>query len=184
MTQRELRQDLFRTLCARQQASATRGFLFARRTDESTARALGRRFLAALCLTFGVASAHAADIAIEMLDTSKDGPLSFEPVFVKAQIGDTLVFSPSSKGHTTESLLVPAGAKPWKSGYDRETRVTLEQEGVYLYTCEAHRRMGMVGVVQVGKPVNLEAAKAAAAAAGAQFVMNKDRFAKALAQVR
>ena len=140
--------------------------------------------LAALCFTFGAAGAHAADIVIRMVDTSKNGPLTFDPLFVKASVGDTLVFSPSNKGHSTESLLVPDGAKPWKSGYDQETRIPVEKEGVYLYACEAHRRMGMVGVVQVGQPVNLDAAKKAAAAASAQFVMNKDRFATALSQVR
>lgn len=41
----------------------------------------------------------------------------------------------------------------------------------------------MVGVAQVGQPVNLDAAKKAATAESAQFVMNKDRFATALAQV-
>jgi pseudoazurin len=119
-----------------------------------------------------------------MVDTSKDGPLAFDPLFVTAKVGDTLVFTPESKGHTTQSLLVPEGAKPWKNGYDSLTRITLEKEGIYLYGCEAHLRMGMVGVVQVGQPVNLDAAKKAAAATGAQFVMNKDRFVNALARVR
>ena len=52
-----------------------------------------------------------------------------------------------------------------------------------LYGCEAHLRMGMVGVVQVGQALNLDAAKKAAAAASVQFVMNKGRFDSALAQV-
>jgi len=140
--------------------------------------------VAALCLTFGCAASRAAEIVIRMVDTSKEGPLTFEPIFVKANVGDTLVFTPESKGHTTQSLLVPEGAKPWKSGYDSLTRITVEKEGIYLYGCEAHLRMGMVGVVQVGQALNLDAAKKAAAAAATRFVMNKDRFATALAQVR
>jgi pseudoazurin len=139
---------------------------------------------AVLCLTFGSAVSRADDIVIRMVDTAKDGPLTFDPIFVTAKIGDTLVFTPESKGHTTQSLLVPEGAKPWKSGYDKATRIIVEKEGIYLYGCEAHLRMGMVGVVQVGQPVNLEAARKTAAAAGAQFVMNKDRFVTALARVR
>ena len=154
-----------------------------RRTAGWLARAWSVSAVLTLCGALSVTGAHAADIAIHMLDTSTNGPLAFDPPFVKATVGDTLVFTPSSKGHTTESLLVPDGATPWKSGYDQETRVTVDKEGVYLYGCEAHLRMGMVGVVQVGQPLNLEAAEKAAAAASVQFVMNKDRFATALAQV-
>ena len=44
--------------------------------------------------------------------------------------------------------------------------------------------MGMVGVVQVGKAVNLEEAKKKAAEASATMVMNKDRFTKALEQAK
>ena len=141
------------------------------------------RVLALLCM-LGAGGAHAEEITVRMLDVSADGPLAFDPGFVKAAVGDTLVFSPSSKGHTTESLLVPDGAKPWKSGYDSETRITFEKEGVYLYGCEAHLRMGMVGVVQVGQPVNLDAAKAFAKAESAHFVMNRDRLMRELARVR
>jgi pseudoazurin len=138
----------------------------------------------ALWLTFGSAGTHAADIVIRMVDMSKDGPLTYDPIFVTANVGDTLVFTPQSKGHTTQSLLVPEGTKPWKGDYDTSMRIAVEKEGIYLYGCQAHLRMGMVGVVQVGRAENLGAATKAAAEASAQFVMNKDRFATALAQVR
>lgn len=178
-----VQQVSLRPLCAAQRRWAARAISVCRRPRGRPTRVQLVRLLAALCFTLGTAGAHGADIRIRMVDTSKDGPLTFVPIFVKANVGDTLVFSPASKGHTTESLLVPDGAKPWKSGYDKVTRVLVEKEGVYLYGCEAHRRMGMVGVVQVGQPVNLDAAKKAAAAASAQFVMNKNRLATALGQV-
>ena len=44
--------------------------------------------------------------------------------------------------------------------------------------------MGMAGVIQVGKPTNLDAAKAEADKLSKSFVMNKDRLSKALAQVK
>ena len=44
--------------------------------------------------------------------------------------------------------------------------------------------MGMVGVVQVGKAVNLEEARKKAVEESARFIMNKDRFTKALEQVQ
>lgn len=142
-----------------------------------------------LCMAvFAAAAAHAAradEIRIRMLDTGASGPLAFEPGFVRAQVGDTIVFEPApGGGHSTASLLVPAGAHPWSGAPDRATRVTLDAEGVYLYACTAHKAMGMVGVIQVGKPVNWQEAVRAAKAEAAKFVMNKDRFDKELAQIQ
>ena len=183
MSKHVVQRILLRPLCAAQRRWVVRASSVCRRPRGRPTRVLSANLLAALFFTLGAAGAHGADITVRMVDTSKDGPLTFEPIFVKANVGDTLVFTPSSKGHTTESLLVPDGAKPWKSEYDKVVRVVVEKEGIYLYGCEAHRRMGMVGVAQVGQPVNLDAAKKAATAESAQFVMNKDRFATALAQV-
>lgn len=126
--------------------------------------------------------ALAAEHVVKMLNTGKDGAMVFEPAFVKAAVGDTVVFTPTDKAaHNSASLLLPAGAKPWKGAPDTELRVKLEKEGVYLYACEPHKMMGMVGVIQAGKPLNLAEAKAAATKAQAGFALGKDRFDKALA---
>jgi pseudoazurin len=146
---------------------------------------LRRRLCIALVACAALQAAKADEIRIKMLDTAASGPLAFEPGFVKAKVGDTIVFEPMPKGgHSSVSLLVPAGAHAWSGAVDKETRVTLDTEGIYLYACAAHKRMGMVGVIQVGKPVNLEEANSAAAAESAKFVMNKDRFERELAQVK
>ena len=143
------------------------------------------QIFAALSLVLCAASANAADIEIKMLDKSEaGGMLTFEPGFVKANVNDTLVFIPTNKGHNSSSLLVPAKAESWKGPYDKEFRVKLEKEGVYLYVCDSHKPMGMVGVVQIGKAVNLEDAKGKAAEESAKMIMNKDRFTKALEQVK
>ena len=140
---------------------------------------------AVLGLVLCAASVNAADIEITMLDKSgTGGMLTFEPSFVKANINDTLVFVPTNKGHNSSSLLVPENAKTWKGPFDVEFRVKLEKEGVYLYVCDAHKPMGMVGVVQVGNAANLEEARKKAAEESAKMRMNKDRFAKALEQVK
>lgn len=129
--------------------------------------------------------AFAAEHTVKMLNTGPEGPMVFEPAFIKAAVGDTVVFTPTEKGaHNSASLLLPAGAKPWKGTPDAEVRVKLEKEGVYLYACEPHKIMGMVGVLQVGKPVNLAEAKALATKEQATFAMGKDRFDKALKQVK
>ena len=141
--------------------------------------------IAALILAFFTVSAQATDIEIKMLDKSGTGAmLTFEPSFVKANVNDTLVFIPVNKGHNTSSLLVPGKAESWKGPFDKEFRLKLSAEGVYLYVCDAHKPMGMVGVVQVGKAVNLEEAKKKATEESAKMIMNKDRFAKALEQVK
>lgn len=130
-------------------------------------------------------AAVAAEHRVKMLNAGKEGPMVFEPNYVKAEVGDTIIFEPTDKAmHNSASLLLPEGAKPWKSAYDVEIKVTLEKEGVYLYVCEPHHQMGMVGVIQAGKAVNLEAAKAKATQDQATFMMGKDRFDKALAQVK
>ena len=60
----------------------------------------------------------------------------------------------------------------------------IDKEGLYLYVCEPHRTLGMAGVIQAGRPLNLAEAKAVAAKEQAGFAMGKDRFDKALAQVK
>ena len=140
-------------------------------------------FAAAVALV--AQSALAADHTVKMLNTGKDGSMVFEPAFVKVAVGDTVIFTPSEKGaHYSMSLLTPAGAKPWKGLPDVEHKVKIEKEGVYLYVCEPHKVMGMVGVIQAGKPTNLAAAKALAATESKAFALGKDRFDKALALVK
>lgn len=154
-------------------------------TIGNSVRRVAQFLLAGLILALGTQTVLAEDIHIKMLDTSGSGPLAFEPGFVKAQVGDTIIFDPTQKGgHSSVSLLVPPGAQAWTGVADKETRVRLDTAGVYLYACKAHKMMGMVGVIQVGNPVNLEAAKSTATQESSRFVMNKDRFDKELAQIK
>ena len=132
-----------------------------------------------------VDNAQAADVVVKMLNTGKDGPMVFEPAYVKVAVGDTVVFTPTEKGaHYSASLLLPAGAKPWRGTPDVELKVKIENEGVYLYACEPHKAMGMVGVIQAGKPLNLAEAKAMGTKEQATFALGKTRFDTALAQVK
>ncbi|MBS4095496.1 MAG: hypothetical protein KGZ83_01490 [Sulfuricella sp.] len=139
--------------------------------------------LCAGCFSLGGGAANAADIEVKMSDNSSEGPMAFTPSFIKANVGDVLVFTPLNKGHDTASLLVPAGAAAWKGPFDKPFRVKLEKEGVYLFACDSHKSMGMVGVAQVGKPTNLDAAKRKATEESAAIFLNKERFSKALDQV-
>ncbi len=144
-----------------------------------------RALLTVCAVLYGSSCALAADIIVKQLNTGKDGAMVFEPSYVKAAVGDTIIFQAAEKGaHQSVSLLVPAGAKAWTGPMDTDFKVKVEKEGVYLYACTPHKAMGMVGVIQVGKPVNLADAKAAAAKEQAGFAMNKTRFDVALAKVK
>jgi pseudoazurin len=109
-----------------------------------------------------VGSVDAAEIEVKMLNKGEKGAMVFEPDFVKAARGDTIRFVPVDKGHNAETIkgMVPEGAEPFKSKFNEEFAVTLDKEGVYGVKCSPHYGMGMVALIEVGNPVNLEEAKA------------------------
>lgn len=118
-------------------------------------------------LAIGVAlafagTASAAEIEVKMLNKGEKGTMVFEPDFVKAAPGDTIRFVPVDKGHNAETIkgMVPEGAEPFKSKFNEEFAVTLDDEGVYGVKCAPHYGMGMVALIEVGNPVNLDEAKA------------------------
>lgn len=123
------------------------------------------RIIAALFLGAAVAfagTAGAAEFEIKMLNKGEKGAMVFEPSFVKAAPGDTIRFVPTDKGHNAETIkgMLPEGAEPFKSKFNEEFTVTLDKEGVYGIKCTPHYAMGMVALIEVGTPGNLEEAKA------------------------
>lgn len=143
-------------------------------------------FLVALVLALA-GPAGAAEHEVRMLNfvQGEAGPeyMLFEPSFLRVTPGDTVHFVPVDFGHNTVSKVVPAGADPWASELGQPFSVTLEREGVYVYACEPHLAMAMVGVIQVGAPSNLEAAREQAQDLAARAVMNHDRIERYLANV-
>ena len=135
--------------------------------------------LSALC-----AGAFAAEHEIKMLTSGKDGTMVFEPAFLKVAKGDKVKFIKGDMSHNSTALLVPAGAAAWKGKMDEEVSVTLDREGVYIYACDPHKVMAMAGVIQVGKATNLSDARKEADKISGSFVMNKDRLAKLIEQVK
>lgn len=132
------------------------------------------------------ATAYAKEFTVKMVTRAPDGKmLVFDPMFLKANVGDTVVFQPMDMaGHTSVSILVPGGVAPWSGQPNKKVTVKLTKEGVYLVKCLLHGNVGMVGVVQAGKPVNLAQAKAAAAKEESTMILHKDRFEKLLAMVK
>jgi pseudoazurin len=136
--------------------------------------------LAALVVTSG---AHAKDHKVKMLDQGPDGYMVFEPGFLKVSPGDTVHFEPTDAGHNSNAVIVPGGAESWQGGIGEKVSVTMKSEGVYIYQCDPHLRRGMVGVIQVGSPVNLDAAQKKASALERKIIRNGGRLNSYMAEV-
>ncbi|MDD0824975.1 pseudoazurin [Mannheimia sp. AT1] len=104
-------------------------------------------------------TAMAAHHEIKMLDNNAEGGMVFEPGYLKAEVGDTVTFVPTHKGHWVQSRAIPEGAEKFLSKEDEEFTITLTHEGVYVYYCPPHRTMNMSGIIQVGNAVNREEAQ-------------------------
>jgi pseudoazurin len=129
--------------------------------------------------------AVAEEHKIQMLDTDSNGNIMvFDPPYIKINKGDTVTFVATSPGHNIISRLVPAGAENWKGEVSHDISVTLDTEGVYIYECDLHKFLGMVGVIQVGEATNLEEAKKAAAELTAGMAMSAERINNYLSQVK
>jgi pseudoazurin len=124
-----------------------------------------KTFIAALALGTAVAfagAAGAAEFEVKMLNKGEKGSMVFEPDLIVAAPGDTIRFVPTDKGHNVETIkgMLPEGVEAFKSKFNEEFTVTLDTEGVYGVKCTPHYAMGMVALIRVGDPGNLEEAKA------------------------
>ena len=118
--------------------------------------------VAALASILAAGAANAADHEVQLLNKGEKGAMVFQPALVIAAPGDTVTFVPTDKSHNAEIIrdMLPDGAEPFKGKTNEQITVTLDKEGVYGVKCAPHYGMGMVALVVVGKPVNLEQAKA------------------------
>lgn len=103
--------------------------------------------------------AFAEDFKVEMLNKGEEGVMVFVPNFVEASVGDTITFVSVDKGHNAQTIkgMWPEGAEPIKSKMSKDFTMTVEVDGLYGVKCTPHFGMGMVMLIQVGEPVNLEA---------------------------
>lgn len=117
---------------------------------------------AAAALMASACGAWAAEHEVHMLNKGEKGAMVFKPDLIKVAPGDTIRFIPSDKTHNAESIpdMLPEGAEPFKGKVNEEIAVKVTKEGVYGVRCQPHYAMGMVAIIVVGKPTNLEAAKA------------------------
>ena len=96
-------------------------------------------------------------LIIEMLNKRGKDKMLYGQDVARIDVGQTITWTPDSKGHNVQFVSVPEGVEKVKSKLSQEFSYTFEQEGVYLYVCTPHATMGMIGVVVVGdSDVNLD----------------------------
>ncbi len=107
--------------------------------------------LAAILIAIGMGTAHAEDMTIEMLNKRDDGAkMVYSEDIARIDVGDTITWVPTSKGHNVQFIKGPDGWKaPKKSKNGKEVAITFDTPGVYVYVCTPHATMGMIGLVTV-----------------------------------
>ena len=96
--------------------------------------------------------AFAEDMTIEMLNKRDDGAkMVYSEDITRIDVGDTVTWVPTSKGHNVHFIAGPEGWDlPKKSKNNKEVAITFDTPGVYLYQCTPHATMGMIALVIVG----------------------------------
>ena len=116
---------------------------------------------AAIILILVCALSHQAlgdEIEVKSLNRSSTGFFVFSPDFVRIKPGDVINFVASDKGHQVYSVpgMIPEGAEPFDAKMSQDIKVTFTVSGVYVIACRPHIIMGMVAVVLVGDPTNID----------------------------
>ena len=112
-----------------------------------------KKLLTTLGLLAAMATpALAEDTTVEMLNKRDDGAkMVYSEDITRIEVGDTVTWVPTSKGHNVEFIAGPDGWKaPKKSKLSKEVAITFDTPGVYLYQCTPHKTMGMIAIVVVG----------------------------------
>jgi pseudoazurin len=114
--------------------------------------------MARLLTTLGLLAAMATpalaeDISVDMLNKRDDGAkMVYSEDISTIEVGDSITWLPTSKGHNVEFIAGPDGwDAPKKSKLSKEYTYTFDTPGVYLYQCTPHASMGMIAIVVVGE---------------------------------
>ena len=122
---------------------------------------------------------------IKMLNMGTDGAMVFEPPVIKVSVGDTIHFKATDAAHNSVSVegMIPAGAASWASQLSQDFSITLDTEGIYVYQCDPHLVMAMIGVIQVGDAVNQAEILSASQNYKSKLMMNSERLDKYLSKL-
>ena len=105
---------------------------------------------------FAASAVMAEDISVDMLNKRDDGAkMVYSEDISRIEVGDTITWLPTSKGHNVEFVAGPDGWKaPKKSKNSKEVAITFDTPGIYYYWCTPHKGMGMIALVVVGGDIS------------------------------
>jgi pseudoazurin len=109
-------------------------------------------YIATFLAVFTVTASWAADTTVEMLNKRDDGAkMVYSEDITRIDLGDTITWVPTAKGHNVEIIAAPEGFNiPKKSKNGKEVAITFDVPGIYYYWCTPHKGMGMIALVVVG----------------------------------
>ena len=141
--------------------------------------------LSTLAVVKKVELSEGSEHEVKMLNSGDGGQMIFEPAVLKVSKGDTIHFKAVDVSHNSATIegMIPAGASSWDGQINMDISVTLDTEGVYVYQCDPHVMMAMIGVIQVGEAVNMNEVKEASKKLKSTFVMNAERIDSYLSQL-
>ena len=137
--------------------------------------------IVAVWLLVSLSPAFASNVDVEMLNKRDDGAkMVYSLDIVDVEVGDTVTWLPTAKGHNVQFIAGPNSATlPKKSKLNKEFTQTFDVPGIYLYQCTPHKSMGMIGIIVVGKNTNNKEAIASTKVNG----KSKKKLAKLLSEL-
>ena len=109
-------------------------------------------FIITFVILFVAITATAKEITVEMLNKRDDGQkMVYSMDVAEIEVGDTITWVPTSKGHNVQIIAAPEGYEiPKKSKLSKEITLDFSVPGMYYYICTPHKAMGMIGLIIVG----------------------------------
>ena len=111
-------------------------------------------YLSAATVSFLATTSFAADFTVEMLNKDAEGNRNvYSKEVLKVEVGDTVTWLPTSKGHNVEIIASP-NKMEFKSKLNKVAKISFDTPGIYYYWCTPHKGMGMIGLVVVGSDIS------------------------------
>ena len=114
------------------------------------------RYFLILLVTFWTSLALAEDATVKMFNKFEGEIMVFSKKLVKINVGDTVFWKATDKGHNVEFIkgAVPEGVEKFKSPFNKDVEYKFTIPGIYAYWCTPHKSMGMIGFVVVGNDIS------------------------------
>ena len=114
------------------------------------------RYFLILLVTFWTSLVLAEDTTVKMFNKFEGEIMVFSKKLVKINVGDTVFWKATDKGHNVEFIkgAVPEGVEKFKSPFNKDVEYKFTIPGIYAYWCTPHKSMGMIGFVVVGDDIS------------------------------